>query len=480
MEGSFITQRSPYLCSKRRCACHRAGPAQMAKDRNSLNDPLPISLSMALILFLVFMNGFFVAAEFAIVKARGSRIDTLAAEGHSQAKQASHMMDNLDAYLSACQLGITFASLGLGWIGEPAVAKVIEPLFGYMGLRNEVFIHTISFILSFSFITVLHIVLGELAPKTVAIRKAESITLLTAAPLVFFYKMMYPFIWVLNGLANQLLKLIGIEPATEKDSAHTEDEIRILMKESHKNGLIDNTELTLVDNIFDFAETSAREIMIPRTEMICLNTNHTLADNKRLALEQMLTRYPVCENDKDNIIGFVHIKDLLKDATQNLHDIRQITRPITTVPESMQISTLLKLMQKRKSQIAILIDEYGGTSGLVTLEDIMEEIVGEIQDEFDEEREHLEKKDDDTYSVSGLMLIEEVNSFFGLDIETDDYDTIGGWIYSKIEIPPVNNQRIDYAGKFEFIIEEMDHLRISRLIIRRTGERSKGHAGHYS
>lgn len=444
-----------------------------------MNDPLPISLSLALILFLVFMNGFFVAAEFAMVKARGSRIDTLASDGHTRAKLASHVTGNLDAYLSACQLGITLASLGLGWIGEPAIAKVIEPLFGYIGIRNEVFIHTLSFIFAFSFITLLHIVLGELAPKTIAIRKAETITLITAGPLVYFYKLMYPFIWVLNGMANQLLKRIGIEPANEKDSAHTEDEIRILMKESHKNGLIDNTELTLVDNIFDFAETNAREIMIPRTEMICLNTSHTLADNKRLALEQMLTRYPVCENDKDNIIGFVHIKDLLKDTTQSLHDIRQITRPITTVPESMQISTLLKLMQKRKSQIAILIDEYGGTSGLVTLEDIMEEIVGEIQDEFDEEREHLEKKDDDTYSVSGLMLIEEVNSFFGLDIETDDYDTIGGWIYSKIEIPPVNNQRVDYAGEFEFIIEETDHLRISRLIIRRIGERTEGHAGQY-
>lgn len=438
-----------------------------------MSDPLPLGLSLPLILFLVLMNGFFVAAEFAMVKVRGSRIDTLASEGHSRAKLASHLTGNLDAYLSACQLGITIASLGLGWIGEPAVARVIEPLFIVFGFHNEVVIHTVSFILAFTFITVLHIVLGELAPKTIAIRKAETITLLTATPLVYFYKLMYPFIRVLNGTANQLLKMTGIEPASEKDSAHTEDEIRILMKESHKNGLIDNTELTLVDNIFDFAETNAREIMIPRTEMICLNTNLSLADNKKIALEQMLTRYPVCENDKDNIIGFVHIKDLLKDTTHSLHDIRQITRPITTVPESMQISTLLKLMQKRKSQISILIDEYGGTSGLVTLEDIMEEIVGEIQDEFDEEREQLEKKDDNSYSISGLMLIEEVNSFFGLDIETDDYDTIGGWLYSRIEIPPTNNQRVNYPGGYEFVIEETDHLRISRIIVRRVGDSAK-------
>ncbi|MCF2937254.1 hemolysin family protein [Paenibacillus alkaliterrae] len=432
-----------------------------------MGDPLPLSLSLALILFLVFMNGFFVAAQFAMVKVRDSRLDELALEGHSRAKLASHLTSHLDAYLPACQLGITLASLGLGWIGEPAIARVIEPIFLSFGFRNNLFIHTVSFILAFTIITVLHIVLGESAPKTVAIRKSETITLLTAAPLIYFYKIMYPFIWALNGTANQLLKIIGIEPATVKDSAHTEDEIRILMKESHKNGLIDNTELTLVDNIFDFTETNAREIMIPRTEMICLNTNLPLAGNKEIALEQMLTRYPVCENDKDNIIGFVHIKDLLKDMNQSLHDIRQITRPVTTVPESMQISTLLKLMQKRKSQIAILIDEYGGTSGLVTLEDIMEEIVGEIQDEFDEEREQLEKKDENTYSISGLMLIEEVNSFFGLDIETDDYDTIGGWIYSKIEIPPANHQRIPYSSEYAFIIEETDHLRISRIIVER-------------
>ncbi|WP_141504188.1 hemolysin family protein [Paenibacillus luteus] len=439
-----------------------------------MSDPLPNGLALALILLFVLMNGFFVAAEFAMVKVRGSRVDSLASEGTKWVKLASPMKGNLDAYLSACQLGITFASLGLGWIGGPAIAVLLDPLFGFVGVHHEAFIHTISFLIAFAIITVLHFVLGELVPKTMAIRKAETVAQFTAMPLLYFYKLMYPFIWLLNAAANQLLQRIGIEPATEKDSAHTEDEIRILMKESHKNGLIDNTELTLVDNIFDFTETNAREIMIPRTEMICLNTSHTLQDNKRLALEQMLTRYPVCENDKDNIIGFVHIKDLLKDTGQSLHDIRQITRPITTVPESMQISTLLKLMQKRKSQIAILIDEYGGTSGLVTLEDIMEEIVGEIQDEFDEEREQLEKREDDTYSISGLMLIEEVNSFFGLAIETDDYDTIGGWIYSKIDIPPLHNQSVHYAEICEFIIEETDHLRISRLIVRMLVRRPEG------
>ncbi|OXS58112.1 hypothetical protein B1A99_15235 [Cohnella sp. CIP 111063] len=417
-----------------------------------------------MIFVLVFLNGFFVAAEFAMVKARGSKIDSLAQEGHKRAKVASHLVGHLDAYLSACQLGITLTSLGLGWIGEPAIARMLEPMFAAVHL-NENLVHPLSFIIGFSFITVLHIVLGELMPKSVAIRKAEAVTLLTAAPMIFFRKVMSPFIWLLNGTAGLLLKPFGIDVKEDTSTAHTEEEIRILVQESHKSGLIDNTELTLMDNIFEFSETNAREIMIPRTEMSCLYGNLSFQENRAIALREMHTRYPVCEKDKDNIIGFVHIKDLLKVPDNAVIDIRDLLRPMTTVPESMPISALLKLMQKKKTQIAILIDEYGGTSGLVTLEDIMEEIVGEIQDEFDEERPDVEQRDDNTYSINGMMLIEEVNSFFGLDLPTDDYDTIGGWIYSQIENPPKKNQFVVAEEGFRFTIEETDHLRISRITV---------------
>ncbi|WP_256756787.1 hemolysin family protein [Cohnella sp. WQ 127256] len=433
------------------------------------SDPFPLSVDLVLIFVLVLLNGFFVAAEFAMVKARGSRIDTLVQEGHKKAKVASHLMDHLDAYLSACQLGITLSSLGLGLIGEPAISRMIEPWFEAMNLSDK-FIHPISFIIGFTLITILHIVLGEMAPKSVAIRKAEAVALWTATPLIFFRKVMSPFIWVLNGIAGLLLKPFGIDTSEVSSSGHTEEEIRILVKESHKSGLIDKTELTLMDNIFEFAETNAREIMIPRTEMSCLFGNLSFEENKIIALREMHTRYPVCEKDKDNIIGFVHIKDLLKVTDNSILDIRDVMRPMTTVPESMPISTLLKLMQKRKSQIAILIDEYGGTSGLVTLEDIMEEIVGEIQDEFDEERPDVEKLDESTYSINGMMLIEEVNSFFGIDISTEDYDTIGGWIYSQIENPPKKNQYVTSLEGFRFTIEETDHLRIARIFVTRSDE----------
>ncbi|WP_204601689.1 hemolysin family protein [Cohnella boryungensis] len=432
-------------------------------------DPIPLSVNLILIIVLVFLNGFFVAAEFAMVKARGSRIDSLAQEGHKKAKVASHLIEHLDTYLSACQLGITLTSLGLGWIGEPFIARLLEPVFEAVKL-NENLVHPLSFVIGFTFITVLHIVLGELMPKSVAIRKAETVTLWTATPLMYFHKIMSPFIWLLNGMAGLLLKPFGIDIKEASTSAHTEEEIRILVQESHKSGLIDNTELALMDNIFEFAETNAREIMIPRTEMSCLYGNLSFAENRTIALREMHTRYPVCERDKDNIIGFVHIKDLLKVPDNALLDIRDLMRPMISVPESMPISALLKLMQKKKSQIAILIDEYGGTAGLVTLEDIMEEIVGEIQDEFDEERPDVEKRDENTYSINGMMLIEEVNSLFGLNIPTDDYDTIGGWIYSQIENPPKKNQFVVAEEGFRFTIEETDHLRVSRITVNRTDE----------
>jgi CBS domain containing-hemolysin-like protein len=440
------------------------------EDRDYLDgDPIPLFVDLVLIFSLVLLNGFFVAAEFAMVKVRGSRIDTLVQEGHKRAKVASHLMDHLDAYLSACRLGITLASLGLGWIGAPAIARMLEPLFTLMNMSDKLG-YPLSFVIGFLFISVLHIVLGELAPKSVAISKADIVTMLAATPLIFFRKMLSPFSWFVNGIAGVLLKPFGIDTSEASSSAHTEEEIRILVKESHKNGLIDKTELTLMDNIFEFAETNAREIMIPRTDMSCLYGNLSFEANKSIALREMHTRYPVCDKDKDNIIGFVHIKDLLKVSDSSILDIREVMRPMTTVPESMPISALLKLLQKRKSQIAILIDEYGGTSGMVTLEDIMEEIVGEIQDEFDEERPDVEKRDDTTYSINGMMLIEEVNNFFGLDISTDDYDTIGGWIYSQIENPPMKSQYVQSEQGFRFTIEETDHMRISRITVTRTNE----------
>lgn len=431
----------------------------------------PIVLNLLIALVLVLLNGFFVAAEFAMVKARTNRIDAMALEGRISAKLASGILGNLNAYLSACQLGITLTSLALGWLGEPTIARMIEPTLKSFNLPDSA-IHVIAFIIGFTIVTAFHITIGEQVPKTYAIRKSEQVTLWSAVPMVVFYKLMYPFIWVLNGASNWMLRKSGIEPESEHDAVHTEEEIRLLVKESHKNGLIDNTELALVDNVFDFTETVAREIMIPRTELACLYADRSFEENMEIATKEMRTRYPLCDPDKDNIIGFVHIKDLLK-ARDGLDDIRKVVRPIMSIPESMSISALLKMMQKNRTELALLIDEYGGTSGIVTMEDILEELVGEIHDEFDQYRPSIEKKDEYTHSVDGMLHIEEFNDYFGLEIESDDYDTIGGWMYAQVEIPPKKNQRVQFED-FEMIVDEVDHMRVSRLIVRKLEAEDSG------
>lgn len=307
------------------------------------NDPLSVLLYLLMVLFLVFLNGFFVAAEFAIVKVRGTRIDQLATEGNRRAERAKNLVDHLDVYLSATQLGITLASLGLGWIGEPAIVALLTPLFTAVHIPLAV-MHTLSFVLAFSVITFLHIVLGELTPKSLAIQKAEETALFAAGPLITFYKMMYPFIWLLNKASVFFLHMIGIEPAENHVSAHTEEEIRVLMKQSHKSGFIDQTELTLVDNVFEFAERNAREIMIPRTDMVCMFQDATFEENFALAMNEMHTRYPIAAEDKDNIIGFVHIKDIYNlYMSDRKNELSSVIRSVETVPESIHISDLLKL-----------------------------------------------------------------------------------------------------------------------------------------
>jgi CBS domain containing-hemolysin-like protein len=425
---------------------------------------MEIFINLLIVLLLVFMNGFFVATEFAMVKVRKSRINALALEGNVAAKYTKKVVNDLNAYLSACQLGITLASLGLGWIGEPAVAALLTPLFRQLNIP-EATIHSISFALGFSIITAFHIVLGELVPKSMAIISAEKIALWTALPLVIFYKATYPIMWLFNHSTNLILGIFGISQVDEHESAHTDAEIMLIVEESYKSGLIDKTELTFMDNIFDFSEKSVREIMIPRPDMVCIFKEDSLEKILEIAMREELTRYPVCENNKDNIIGFIHIKDLYKLKIQGKEkSIDNIIRNIIFVPESVSISVLFKQFQKEKAQLAIAFDEYGGTGGLVTIEDILEEIVGEIQDEFDDEVEQIQEVAEGTYSIDGRVHIEDVNELLNIDIESNDIDTIGGWIYSKIEDSPQVNHKIKY-NKYEFLITKCDKQRISRITV---------------
>ncbi len=430
-----------------------------------LEDSSAIVFKLAIVFLLIFFNAFFVAAEFAIVKMRSSRLETLIQEGNKRASYAKSLIDHVDVALSVTQLGITLASLGLGWLGEPVVAVLIGPLLRLLGIVGTLG-DTIAFILGFTLITAFQIVLGELIPKNVAIRQVERIMLGVALPLLIFERIMYPFVWLLNHVANWVAGRMGFEVTSGGDAAHTEDEIRILMEESHKQGYIDKTELDFVDNVFDFSELSVREIMIPRTDMICLYLEDSIEENIATALKMHPTRYPICGEDKDDIIGFLHIKDLLTALyTGRKPNLRKLARKALVVPETMAVSRLLKMMQKNRSQLAIVVDEYGGTAGMVTIEDIVEEIVGDIQDEFDHERPLVEQRGHRLYSADAKMLLEELEDVLEVDIAAENVDTLGGWLYAQVESPPRVGQKAVYEGT-EFFVEEVDHVRITRVLIR--------------
>lgn len=422
-------------------------------------------LNLVIVFVLVFLNGFFVAAEFSLVKVRQSRLTQLAREGNRRASYALRVNKKLDTYLSATQLGITLASLGLGWVGEPAVSELlIEPLMHQLGVSDPRLISTISVVIGFSIITFLHIVVGELAPKSLAIQKTEEASLWLSAPLLMFYKVFKPVIWLLNTAANGALHLIGIEPASESEAAHSEEEIRILMNQSAKSGVIDKDEMKLMDNIFDFSDMLAREVMLPRTDMDCLYTNLSWEENMKIVTETKHSRYPVAVEDKDQIIGFVHITDLLLPEPEHSENLAEMVRPILNVPESMEVSHVLRLMQKKHSQLTLVVDEYGGTAGLLTAEEILEEIVGDLHDEFEDERPEVEKLAEGAFSVDGRLLIEDVNDLIGSTIEDDEVDSIGGWLFKELEGAPAKGKKVQLRN-FLFEVEESGRLRITRVKI---------------
>lgn len=429
-----------------------------------------IFINILLVFFLVFLNGFFVATEFAMVKVRKSRIETLIIQGDKRAKRTLIVVKDLNSYLSACQLGITLASLGLGWVGEPAILRLLMPIFNLFNLPSSLE-HSIAFIIAFSIITGCHIVFGELVPKSLAIISPEKIALSTAFPLIFFYKLTYPVMWIFNHSTNWILKVFGLSQVDEHESVHTDEEIKLLVEESYNHGLVDKTELTLVDNIFDFSDKTVKEIMVPRTDITNIFIEDAFDDIIDFTLKEQLTRYPVCKENKDNVIGFIHIKDLYKQKIEGSNqEIKNIIREIKLVPESMLISDLLKIFKKDKVQVALVIDEYGGTSGLVTIEDILEEIVGEIQDEFDEEEDSIIKCEDNSYIVDGKVLIEDITEFLYIDIENEHIDTIGGWAYAQLDSYPKVNDKFTYKN-YEFTILKCNRKRINKLLIKNLSDK---------
>ncbi|MBY6036266.1 hemolysin family protein [Fictibacillus nanhaiensis] len=429
---------------------------------------MPI-FNVLMIIILIILTAFFVVTEFAIVKVRKTRIDHLASEGNSKALAAQKVIGNLDGYLSACQLGITITALGLGWLGEPTVEIFMRPLFVNFGL-SEGLTHTLSFSIAFFIITFLHVVLGELAPKTVAIQKAESMSLATAKPIILFHKVMYPFIFLLNGSANLLTRIFGISPASEHEVVHTEEELRLILSESLQGGEINQSEYRYVNRIFEFDDRVAKEIMIPRTEMVCLFLENSSEENLGIMREEKFTRYPVGKDDKDHIVGLVNIKEFFNEHFSNQEfELNDYIRPIITVHETIPIQKLLVKMQKDRTHMAVLVDEYGGTAGIVTVEDILEEIVGEIRDEFDADEEpEIQHVTNTKTVVDGKVLLSQINEIFALDIDNREIDTIGGWVLTR-SIDLEKEHSFEYES-YRFTILELEGRQIKKIGIEKVSD----------
>jgi CBS domain containing-hemolysin-like protein len=425
---------------------------------------------------LVLLNGFFVAAEFAIVKVRSTKIRELAERGDWRAKVTRGVISHLDAYLSACQLGITIASIGLGWIGEPAVADLLEPLFGTLGIESATARHTTAFIVAFVIIMFLHIVLGELAPKSLAIRKPEGTSLWLAPPLRLFYWIMFLPIVLLNAAANTILRIFGIEPVVDGSEVHSSEELRMIVGASHAHGILNTTERRLLENVFDFSEREVAEIMTPRLDMACLFVDRTIAENFAILREHQHTRYPLAQGTPDNIIGMIHIKDFIhltgEGAPRQTGSILQsIKRPVLFIPETATIDAVLRTFQATRTLLAIVVDEYGSVAGLITLEDVLEELVGPIRDEFDtQELPEVEKRGGETLLDGGVSVAEVQDMFPDMPLDSEDeVRTVGGVVMKLLGRIPEENDRIT-LGPYRLEVVEMDHLRVTRVkVVRTTG-----------
>jgi putative hemolysin len=420
---------------------------------------------------LVAVNGFFVAAEFGLVRVRQTRIDELAAEGKSVAKVVQDELHHLDNYIAATQLGITLASLALGWIGEPSLAHLIEPLFAFVGgTVAEELAHSAAVAISFFLITMFHIVLGELVPKSIALQRSEGTALFVARPLYLFARLFRPFIVFMNGFSNLVVRALDLQAASEHGAAHTVKELEMLVAQSHKDGLLDNEEEVLLRRVFYFGEKTAQQVMVPRTEIVGIPQDITLKHLLEKVAEERYTRFPVYEGPLDNIIGVVHIKDVFTLLSERRSDepfsVQSILRPVLNVPKTTSITKLMTLMQSQKAHIAVVVGEYGETAGIVTLEDIMEEIVGEVQDEFDtlEEgvRSEVEMQADGSYSVDGLITVDAFAEKFAVSFGNAHYHTIAGYVFGQLgRVPKVGDSV--YIGEYRLQVEAMDHLRIARL-----------------
>lgn len=424
-------------------------------------------LMLGLAIILVLLNGFFVLSEFSIVKIRRSRLEELVKIGRPNAKLALGMTHKLDSYLSATQLGITLSSLALGWIGEPAFAKLLEYLFSDFFDENKTLLHTVSFVIAFTIITLLHVVMGELIPKSIAIAKTEGAVLKVAAPLHFFWILFFPLIRTFDFISAFFLKRMGIHPASESETAHSEEELKYIVGESVKGGVLDTVEEEIIKNAVDFSDTVAKEIMTPRKDIVCLIAGKTYEENLEIVKQSNHTRYPYCEGGKDSIVGMIHIRDLLENELSDTasYDLSKLVREMIIVPETASISDILAKMNRRQIHTALVLDEYGGTAGLLTMEDIIEEIMGDISDEHDLKTEECKKIDDYTFDFDGMASLEDSGERIGINYEDEEQVTVGGYVFNLLgHLPSVGDVAEDEHGQYEVL--EIDGNRVKKVRIK--------------
>jgi CBS domain containing-hemolysin-like protein len=434
------------------------------------DSPVLIVGKLAVILGLVALNAFFVASEFAIVKVRSSQLDALEDEGNVRAVFAKHIRNHLDAYLSATQLGITLASLALGWVGEQFLAQLLEPAFVLANMRSHALVSGVSITLAFLGITFLHIVFGELAPKYLAIGNPLSVSLRLARPLGAFYILFKPAIWGLNKSSNFFLqKLFRIKPVAGSELAHSEEELRLILDESEKSDEVSELGRDLLVNALDLRRRVVRDIMTPRGEVVFLDLEESFEQNLKKAFESRHTRFPLCRGHLDNAVGLIHIKELMPMMRDPQPDLLRIKRELIPVPEMMSLEKLLNLFLTRHAHLAIVVDEYGGTVGMVTLENVLEEIVGDIQDEFDSEKAEFRKINENEFSVDGALGLYELRDLAGLELESADVSTIGGYVTHLLGHLPKQGEQVR-INDYVVTISQTDGRRVGQLHFRKENE----------
>lgn len=425
-----------------------------------------IFFNLFVIALLLFANGFFVAAEFSMVSVRKTRITQLMNEGNFSAKFALDTLKDLDKFIAAVQLGVTISSIGLGWVGEATLVRMVEHVFGFLPKYQIIAAHTVATAIAFIAVTVLNVLFGELIPKSIALKYPERITLIFALPLRFIIKILSPATFVLNKMANVVLGIFKIERSSTAHLAHSIEELNMLVDASYKEGVLNETEKELLNNVFKFSDLTAKQVMVPRTDMACIPSDITLEDLNKLTMESQYTRYPVYEENLDHISGIIHAKDLYSLHLKNEDFyIEKILRPVLLVPETITMDKLVLEFKKRQGQMAIVIDEFGGTAGLITLEDVLEEIFGEVQDEFDSDEEaDIKEVSENSYIANAMMRLDELAEFFEFEIIDEDVDTIGGLVTKLLERIAEIGDTVKIQN-LELKVTEVDGARITKLFI---------------